>query len=155
MGVLERASEGKEKRVRATIIADRKKGTMLPEVSSLVSKDAMIYSDEHGEKWNIDHDLEMQVVRHLKQYVDGNAHTNNLENFGSLLKRGLGGTHISVEPFHLFRCIDEQASRFNNRRDMNVSDRFDLAVRQILGKRLTWAEVTGKVTETETPSTIN
>jgi hypothetical protein len=67
-----------------------------------------------------------------------------MENFWSLLKRGLHGTYISVEPFHLFRYIDEQAFRFNNRKDMDDSDRFDLAVRSIVGKRLTWAEVTGK-----------
>ena len=72
-----------------------------------------------------------------------------LENFWSLLKRGIDGTYVSVEPFHLFRYVDEQAFRYNNRKDMNDSDRFDLAVRQIVGKRLTWAEVTGKVGETE------
>ena len=76
-----------------------------------------------------------------------------LENFWSLLKRGFGGTYVSVEPFHLFRYVDEQAFRFNNRKDMNDSDRFDLAVRQIVGKRLTWAEVTGKVGEK--PEAIN
>jgi len=122
---------------------------MLPEVAAHVAKDAIIYSDEHGEKWNIDGEFQMQVVRHLQRYVDGSVHTNSLENFWSLLKRGLGGTYISVEPFHLFRYIDEQAFRFNNRKDMNDSDRFDLAVRQIIGKRLTWAEVTGKVAEAQ------
>lgn len=152
MGVLERASEGKPKRVRATIIADRKKGSILPEVSAHVSKDATIYSDEHGEKWNIDGDFEMQVVRHLQKYVDGNAHTNSLENFWSLLKRSIGGSYVSVEPFHLFRYVDEQAFRFNFRKDadgkpLTDSDRFDLAIRQIVGRRLTWAEVTGKVSE--------
>jgi hypothetical protein len=64
-----------------------------------------------------------------------------------LLKRSISGTYVSVEPFHLFRYLDEQAYRYNNRKDMNDSDRFDLAVRQIVGKRLTWAEVTGKVPE--------
>ena len=78
------------------------------------------------------------------KYVNGNVHTNTKENFWSLLKRGLHGTYVSVEPFHLFRYLDEQVFRYNNRKDMNDSDRFDLAVRQILGRRLTWAEVTGK-----------
>ena len=45
---------------------------------------------------------------------------------------------MSVEPYHLFRYVDEQAYRFNNRKDMNDGERFDLAVRQIVGKRLTW-----------------
>jgi len=70
----------------------------------------------------------------------------------SLFKRGLKGTYVSVEPFHLFRYLDEQAFRFNNRatenNPMNDADRFDLAVSQVLGKRLTYAEVTGKVGET-------
>ena len=60
------------------------------------------------------------------------------------MKRGLNGTQISVEPFHLFRYIDEQAYRFNHRKEMNDSDRFDFSVRQIVGPRLTWAGVTGK-----------
>ena len=84
---------------------------------------------------------------------DGNVHTNTMENFWSLLKRGLHGTYISVEPFHLFRYLDEQAFRYNNRKDGNGEpltdgERFDMAVRQIVGKRLTWAEVTGKVSPT-------
>jgi len=72
-----------------------------------------------------------------------------LENFWSLLKRGIGGTYISVEPFHLFRYVDEQAFRFNTRKHakgeaITDGERFDMAVRQIIGKQLTWAEVTGK-----------
>jgi hypothetical protein len=71
-----------------------------------------------------------------------------MEKFWSLLKRGLHGTYVSVEPYHLFRYIDEQAFRFNNRKDMNDSERFSLAVSQITGKRLTYAELTGKVSAT-------
>lgn len=55
----------------------------------------------------------------------------------------LNGTYISVEPFHLFRYLDEQAFRYNNRK-MNDGDRFDIVVRQIVGKRLTWDQLTGK-----------
>ena len=91
------------------------------------------------------------IVNHAEQYVNGNIHTNGLENFWSLLKRGLHGTYISVEPFHLFRYIDEQAFRYNNRKDMNDSDRFDVVMSQIVSKRLTFAEVTGKVGETAEP----
>jgi hypothetical protein len=69
-----------------------------------------------------------------------------MENFWSLLKRGLHGTYVSVEPFHLFRYLDEQVYRFNNRK-MNDGERFDLAVRQIVGKRVTWNELTGKEPE--------
>ncbi len=80
--------------------------------------------------------------------MNGQVHTNGIENFWSLLKRTLKGTYVAVEPYHLDRYIDEQAFRFNNRatRDnpLNDSDRFMLAVSQIVGKRLTYKEVTGK-----------
>ena len=98
--------------------------------SSLYTDALMSYdglSEEYGH----------QVVDHAIEYVRENVHTNGLENFWSLLKRGINGTCISVEPFHLFRYVDEQAFRFNNRTDLTDSDRFDLAVRQIVGKGLT------------------
>jgi hypothetical protein len=88
------------------------------------------------------------VIDHAAKYVDGRVHTNGLENFWSLLKRGISGTYVSVEPFHLFRYLDEQTFRYNNRKDMDNADRFQLALSQIVGKRLTYAEVTGKVGET-------
>ncbi len=91
------------------------------------------------------------MVDHAVQYVDGKVHTNGLENFWSLLKRGINGTYVSVEPFHLFRYLDEQVYRFDNRR-MNDGERFDLAVRQIVGKRVTWNQLTGKA---ESPTCVN
>lgn len=93
-----------------------------------------------------------EFVNHAQRYVDGQVHTNGIENFWSLFKRTLGGTYVAVEPFHMERYIDEQIFRFNNRttRDnpLNDGDRFMLALSQIVGKRLTYAEVTGKVGET-------
>ena len=80
--------------------------------------------------------------------MDGQIHTNGLENFWSLLKRGLHGTYISVEPFHLFRYLDEQAWRYNHRKEMNDADRFSKVLTQITGKRLTYDELTGKEGET-------
>ncbi len=74
-------------------------------------------------------------------------HTNGLENFWSLLKRGINGTYVSVEPYHPFRYIDEQAFRFNER-ELTDAERFAIVMRQIVGKHLTYAELTGKV---ETP----
>jgi ISXO2 transposase-like protein len=75
--------------------------------------------------------------------VDGKIHTNGLENFWSLLKRGIKSTYVSVEPFHLFRYLDEQTFRYNHRKVMNDGDRFDVAVHQIVGKRLTYESLTG------------
>ena len=89
----------------------------------------------------------------MERYVQGNVHTNTIENFWSLLKRGLGGTYVAIEPFHLFRYVDEQAFRFNNRKDgyrkIGDAERFNIAMSQVVGKRLTYAELTGKVGETE------
>ena len=93
----------------------------------------------------MENDYQHAVIDHAVEYVNGNVHTNTMENFWSLLKRGLHGTYISVEPFHLFRYIDEQAFRYNTRKEMDDSERFALAVSQITGKRLTYAELTGKV----------
>lgn len=88
------------------------------------------------------------MIDHAVEYVNGQVHTNGFENFWSLLKRGIAGTYVSVEPFHLFRYLDEQTFRYNNRKNMNDADRFSAALSQVAGKRLTYAEVTGKVGET-------
>src|SRR5207249_8161379 len=93
-------------------------------------------------------EFEHEVIDHAVAYVDGKVHTNGLENFWSLLKRGLKGTYVSVEPFHLFRYLDEQVYRFNNRR-MTDAERFDVAVRGIVGKRLTFDQLTGKTAEAQ------
>jgi hypothetical protein len=80
--------------------------------------------------------------------VNGRIHTNGLENFWSLLKRGINGTYVSIEPFHLFRYLDEQTFRYNNRKNLDDAGRFNRVIRQIVGKRLTFAELTGKGLET-------
>lgn len=88
------------------------------------------------------------VIRHSEAYVRGQVHTNGLENFWSLLKRGLRGTYVAVEPFHLFRYVDEQVFRYNNRKDgnrkMTDPERFARAMSQVVGRPLTYAELTGK-----------
>jgi transposase-like protein len=138
LGMLERG-----KQIRAAVVPDRTKASIQPVVMGSVQPGAEIFSDEHGSLWKMD-EYTHSIVNHLETYVDGNVHTNGMENFWSLLKRGLHGTYVSVEPFHLFRYVDEQAFRFNNRKDMNDADRFDAVVRKIVGKRLTYAELTGK-----------
>ena len=145
MGVLKRGGE-----VRATVIQDREKETLQPIVEKHVRKGSNVYTDELLSYWGLEDNFAHQVINHAESYVEGKVHTNGLENFWSLLKRGLHGTYVSVEPFHLFRYIDEQACRYNNRK-MDDAARFDMAVRQIVGKRLTYAELTGKVGETELP----
>jgi hypothetical protein len=92
-----------------------------------------------------DKGFEHQVIDHAESYVDGQIHTNGLENFWSLFKRQLKGTYISVEPFHLFRYLDEQVFRYNFRKLAHDGLRFEHVASHIIGKRLTYAEVTGKV----------
>ena len=141
MGMLERGG-----RVRATVVPDRGKTIMPPIIQANIEKGTQIHSDEHGQKWQMP-EYEHLMVNHLKPYVDGNVHTNGMENFWSLLKRGINGTYVSVEPFHLFRYLAEQAFRFNNRLPLDDANRFSMLVRKIVGKRLTYAELTGKTEE--------
>jgi len=148
MAALERGGK-----IQASVIPDRTKASIQPIVRGAVEEGATIHSDEHGENWKMD-EYEHQIVNHLMQYVNGNCHCNGVENFWSLLKRSIGGTYVSVEPYHLFRYVDEQAFRFNNRKPMDDADRFSYLVRKIVGKRLTYAELTGKVEETETEATF-
>jgi transposase-like protein len=140
MGIYERES-GK---VRATVIPSRRKQVLQEQVRKHVTAGAALYSDALQSYEGLATEYAHQVVDHATQYVDGRVHTNGLENFWSLLKRGISGTYVSVEPFHLFRYLDEQMFRFNNRKDLDDADRFDLAVRQIVGKRITFAQLTGK-----------
>ena len=142
-GVLERGGH-----VRTAVIPNRQKETVQPIIKKHVQRDSALYTDEMLGYYGLESDFAHQVIDHAVAYVDGRIHTNGLENFWSLLKRGINGTYVSLEPFHLFRYLDEQAFRYNNRKDMTDSDRFELAVSRIAGKRLTYAEVTGKVGET-------
>ena len=142
-GMLERGG-----RVRAKVMPNRKRESVQPEIKQHVQVGAALYSDEFVAYKGLETDYAHQVVDHAVQYVDGRVHTNGLENFWSLLKRGISGTYVSVEPFHLFRYLDEQMFRFNNRKDIDDAGRFDLVVSQLVGKRLTFAELTGKVGQT-------
>lgn len=138
--VLERGGK-----VRAKVIGRRKKQELQALVKGNVEAGSALYSDALQSYDGLNSEYAHQVIDHAEAYVRGKVHTNGLENFWCLLKRGINGTYISVEPFHLFRYVDEQAFRFNNREDMNDAQRFDLAVRGIVGKRLTWDRLTGKV----------
>jgi hypothetical protein len=83
------------------------------------------------------------VIDHAVGYVQGDIHTNSAENFWALVKRMLKGTYVSVEPFHLFRYLDEQVLRFNTRK-MSDADRFKAMTARVVGKRLTYAELIGQ-----------
>jgi len=142
MGILQRGGE-----VRATVVPNRKRHALQAEVKKHVQAGAALYTDALLSYEGLESEYAHQVVDHAVQYVDGKVHTNGLENFWSLLKRGIAGTYVSVEPFHLFRYLDEQTFRYNHREGLNDRDRFDIAVRQMVGKRLTFDKLTGKVGE--------
>jgi transposase-like protein len=147
MGLLERGGK-----VRAKVVSSRKAKELQAEVRKHVEAGAALYTDSLPSYNGLATDYAYQIVDHAVEYVNGRVHTNGLENFWSLLKRGINGTYVSIEPFHLFRYLDEQSFRYNNRatanNPLNDSDRFSLVTSQFLGKRLTFAELTGKVGET-------
>jgi transposase-like protein len=144
VGMLERNG-----RVRAEVVETRTQSVLHALVNKHISPGSTLMTDEHGGYRGTD--FEHAVINHANEYVNGMIHTNGIENFWSLLKRGLHGTYVSVEPFHLFRYIDEQAFRYNNRggkkKENRITDsqRFNIALSQVAGKRLTYAELTGKV----------
>ncbi|PYX00209.1 MAG: IS1595 family transposase [Acidobacteria bacterium] len=146
-GALERGGK-----IRTAVISDRKRAALQVEVKKHVEAGSALYSDALQSYDGLAQEYAHKVIDHAEKYVDGQVHTNGLENFWSLLKRGISGTYVSVEPFHLFRYLDEQMFRYNNRGNqenkVTDSDRFDMIVRKIIGKRLTFAGLTGKLCET-------
>jgi transposase-like protein len=138
--VLERHGE-----IRATVVESRRKKPLQAMIRENVEAGSNVYSDALKSYEGLEPDFVHQVIDHAEAYVGGQIHTNGCENFWSLLKRSLKGTYVSVEPFHLFRYVDEQAFRYNNRQEMNDADRFSAVMSQIVGKRLTYKELTGKL----------
>jgi transposase-like protein len=129
--------------VRAKVCSTRRKPELQALVRENVEAGSELYSDALKSYDGLD-EFQHQVVDHAIEYVNGNVHTNGLENFWSLLKRSLKGTYVSVGPFHLFRYLDEQSFRYNNR-NMTDLDRFVFVMRHIVGRRLTYKQLTGKV----------
>ena len=138
MGILERHGE-----VRTQIIKDRDAETLQGIVRENVEEGSNVYTDAHPSYFGLSSDFIHEFVNHTEEYVRGLVHTNGLENFWSCLKRGLKGTYIAVTPTHLFRYVDEQAFRFNNRKT-NDAARFLLTCFSISGRRLTYKKLTGK-----------
>jgi len=138
MGILERGGK-----VRTVVVPNRRRSALQGEIRKHVEAGAALYTDALLSYNGLEGDYAHQVVDHAVQYVDGRVHTNGLENFWSLLKRSISGTCISVEPFHLFRYLDEQSFRYNERKSTDA-ERFVTVMKQIVGKRLTFDELTGK-----------
>jgi transposase-like protein len=138
MGLLERHGE-----VRAMVVENNKRATLKPIVQANVYRGAAVFTDALSSYEGLSPEYAHQVIDHAECYVKGNIHTNGMENFWSLLKRGIKGTYVAVEPFHLFRYVDEQAFRFNNRK-VNDAQRFAQVVRSASGRRLMYKNLIGE-----------
>jgi hypothetical protein len=151
MGMLERNT----RQVRAKVIPNVQRDVLQTEILDQLMSGSKVYTDAwKGYASLKEKDFVHETVSHINEYVRGEVHTQGIENFWSLLKRSLSGTYVAVEPFHLSRYVNEQVFRYNNRatkdNPLTDADRFTLAVSQIQGKRLTYAELTGKVGGAET-----
>lgn len=145
MGMLDRES----RQVRAKVVPNVRRETLQNEILNQIEHKATVYTDgSPAYDLLAAQEYIHNTVNHIEEYVRGEVHTQGIENFWSLLKRGLKGTYVAVEPFHLDRYVAGQAFRFNMRatkeNPLNDADRFAFAMTQIAGKRLTYAELTGK-----------
>jgi transposase-like protein len=147
MGLLQRNGD-----VRAAVAPSRTKHHVEPFLQENIEAGSKLYTDELPVYGHVAPELDKEFVNHLEAYVQGRVHTNGMENFWSLLKRGLKGTYVSVDPAHLQAYVDEQVFRFNNRKDADDFDRFKLLLSQIVGRRVTYAQLIGKEGETEPAS---
>jgi transposase-like protein len=137
-GVLKRGSE-----VRAVVVSDTRRATLQAGVRQNVEAGSAVYSDALHAYVGLAGEYDHQAVDHAVKYVDGRVHVNGMENFWSLLKRGLHGTYVSVQPFHLFRYLDERVFTYNER-ELTDLERFMEVLGTVAGRRLTSAELTGK-----------
>ena len=144
MGLLERKGKVKVKH-----IANSKRHTVQGEIRQHVEKGSQVFTDTLRSYNGLSADYVHEAIDHAREYVRGNVHTNGLENFWSLLKRAIRGTYVSVEPFHLFRYLDEQAFRFNERENTD-SGRFLKGIVGVIGRRLEYLKLTGGLPKTET-----
>jgi transposase-like protein len=130
-------------RVVTDHVSARTKKQLQPIIKERIEAAAAIFSDALKSYDGLENEYQHAVIDYAVEYVNGNVHTNTIENFWSLLKRGLHGTYISVEPFHLFRYLDEQTFRYNERH-VTDADRFVQLCSNVAGRRLTWNQLTAK-----------
>lgn len=142
-GLLERSTRDKVSRVKLRVVPNVRAESVKMEVRKNVASGSEVHTDALRSYNGLQGQFEHRVIDHAVKYVDGNVHTNGLENFWSLLKRTLKGTYVSCEPFHLFRYLDEQSFRFNERKDTD-GGRFFKAILGVTGKRLTYRRLIGE-----------
>lgn len=145
MGLLERHGEGS--RVRTKVVRKRNARTLQAEIRKHVEPGSEVMTDELLSYRGLDADYVHNVINHAEAYVNGHIHTNGMENFWSLFKRCVKGTYVSVEPFHLFRYLDEESFRYNNRK-VNDQLRFFSTAATMTGRRVTYKKLTGNTDDT-------
>ena len=145
LGLLERHGPDGHSAVKAKVIPDRRRKSLSPEVRKHVAPGSNVYTDALKSYSDLGSDYEHEVIDHAEGYVRGKVHTNGIENFWSLLKRAIKGTYVNVEPFHLFRYLDEESFRYNTRKGGDA-DRFRRVASAIVGKRLTYRTLIGSTT---------
>jgi transposase-like protein len=143
MALLDRHGKDGHSVVRTEVLQNVRKDHLQGHVRKHVALDSNLHTDALASYEGLHGEYVHHVIDHAEAYVDGNVHTNGCENFWSLLKRAIKGTYVSVEPFHLFRYLDEQVYRFNNRKQTDAM-RFLSACASVFGKRLTYVALTGK-----------
>ena len=143
MGLLERRERKKASRVHAKVVKSTERSVLHGEIADKVEADSNVFTDSLVAYCQMDEAYLHQTVDHAVEYVRENVHTNSLENFWCLLKRTLKGTYVSVNAEHLFRYLDEQSFRFNERKD-NDQGRFLKAIAGIVGRRLTYVSLIAK-----------
>jgi transposase-like protein len=142
LGILRRKGPKGGSRVKAHHVQDAKAVSLLPPIREAVEPGTTLYTDKWKAYRGLAGEYDHKVIDHVNVYVQGNIHTQGIENFWSLLKRTVKGTYVSVEPFHLGRYLDEQSFRFNEREGVDA-DRFRTVLSSVVGKRLTYKELTG------------
>ena len=143
-GLLERHSA--PSKVKVKVVPNAKKGTVQGEIREHVELGSEVFTDSLASYEGLNPDYIHEAINHAEKYVEGKVHTNGLENFWSLLKRMIRGTYVSIAPFHLQAYLDEEAFRFNERL-RNDGGRFLHVLSGIVGRRLTWKTLTGKLDE--------
>jgi transposase-like protein len=141
MALLDRHGKDGHSVVRTRVVKNNKRSQLQPVIRQHVESGSNVYTDALLSYEGLNADYVHAIIDHAERYVDGQVHTNGCENFWSLLKRAIRGTYVSVEPFHLFRYLDEQAFRFNTRK-LTDAARFAVTAAAAFGKRLTWNGLT-------------
>src|SRR6266496_991360 len=143
LGLLEREAGDKPSRIRCKVVKHTRVSELDSAVRANVEKGSEVFTDSLGSYYKLADEYAHKVIDYAVSYAEGHVHVNCLENFWALLKRGIKGTYVNVEPFHLFRYLDEQAFRFNERKD-NDKGRFLKAIASFAGKRLMYCNLIGQ-----------